>query len=108
MGQPEQVTALDPLDIRTALAAVEFWRSAHRLSRVPVPPALDRAADNLTTLMAVNGQCQNASQQDWLTTDQIAERLRCSVRTARRVAAEVGKKVGRQWMAPAEALPSED
>jgi hypothetical protein len=102
------MTGLDPLDIRTALRAVDFWRSAHRLSRLPVPPALDRAADNLTALVAVNGQCQNGSQQDWLTTDQIAERLRCSERTARRIAAEVGKKVGRQWMAPAEALPSED
>jgi hypothetical protein len=32
--------------------------------------------------------------------------LRCSERTARRIAAEVGKKIGRQWMAPADALPT--
>ena len=99
-------SGLDLADIRTALAAVEFWRSVHRFSRLPVPPALDRAADNLTALMAVNGQSDNTSQQDWLTTDQIAERLRCSERTARRIAAEVGKKIGRQWMAPADALPT--
>lgn len=101
-------SALDLLDIRAALAALRFHRRAHEESRLSVPPALDRAADNLQALMAVNGQSDNTSRQDWLTTDQIAERLQCSERTARRIAAEVGKKIGRQWMAPADALPTED
>jgi AraC-like DNA-binding protein len=99
-------TNWDHLDIRTALAALRFYRRAHEESRLPIPPALDRVADNLTALMAVNGQSDNTSQQDWLTTDQIAERLHCSERTARRKAAEVGKKIRRQWMAPADALPT--
>jgi hypothetical protein len=101
-------SGLDLADIRTALAAVEFWRSVHRCSRLPVPQALDRVTERLKALMAVNGQGSVVPQQEWLTTDQIAERLRCSERTARRIAAEVGKKVGRQWMAPADALPMED
>ena len=100
------MNGLDQLDIRTVLAALRFHRHAYEESRLQVPPALDRAADNLTALMAVNGQSDNTSQQDWLTTDQIAERLQCSERTARRIAAEVGKKIGRQWMAPADALPT--
>jgi hypothetical protein len=97
----------DQLDIRVALAALRFHRHAYEESRLQVPPALDRATDSLTALMAANGQCCNTSQQDWLTTDQIAERLQCSARTARRIAAEVGKKIGRQWMAPADALPED-
>ena len=98
----------DQLDIRVALAALRFHRHAYEESRLQVPPALDRATDSLTALMTANGQGSVAPQPEWLTTDQIAERLRCSERTARRIAAEVGKKIGRQWMAPADALPTED
>jgi AraC-like DNA-binding protein len=110
LPQPVRVSApmstRSELDWKLLVAAVEFYRSAHRLSHLPIPPALDRAAANLQTLMAANGQGSVAPQQEWLTTDQIAERLHCSERTARRKAAEVGKKIRRQWMAPADALPT--
>lgn len=98
--------ALDRSDLKTVLAALQFYRRIHEEARLPVPPALDRAAADLQTMLTANGQGSVAPQQEWLTTDQIAERLQCSERTARRKAAQVGKKIGRQWMAPADALPT--
>ncbi len=96
------MTALDPLDIRTALAAVEFWRSAHRLSRLPVPPALDRAAANLQ--VAFNRQEDVVPQPDWLTTTEVADRMHCSANTALRTARRLGRRVGRIWLTPADAI----
>lgn len=95
---------LDPLDVRTALAALHMYRSVHEKSHLPVPPAVDRVTANLQTLLTVNGQSDSTSAQDWLTTEQIAERLQCSERTARRIARRVGHRVGRQWLTPADAI----
>lgn len=99
---------LDRADIRTAMAAVKFWKRVHEFSNVAVPPAADRLLERLEALMAANGQESVVSEQQWLTTDQIAERMQCSERTARRIAARVGKRIGRQWLAPPDALPTED
>ena len=100
---------LDRADIRTALTAVEFWRSVHRFSRVPVPPALDRVADNLLQAMvAFKRQEDVVPQEQWLTTAEVADRMQCSASTALRLARRHGHRVGRQWFTPATALPMED
>ncbi len=110
------MTGLEPLDIRTALAAVEFWRSAHRLSRLPVPPALDRTAANLLQLanaarvrdleavVAFKRQEDVVPQPQWLTTDQVADRMGCSLSSALRLARRLGHRVGRIWLTPADAI----
>jgi hypothetical protein len=94
-------------DIRTALAAVEFWRSAHRLSQLPVPPALDRTAANLQAMAALKRQEGVVPQPQWLTTAEVAERMQCSTNTALRTARRLGHRVGRQWLTPADALPED-
>jgi hypothetical protein len=103
-----EVTDLDQLDLRTALAVVEFFRRAHVLSKRPVPPTVTQLSERLTSLLAEGGQETVVYQQDWLTTRQVSARLRCSQRTARRIAAQVGRKAGQQWLIPAEAIPEEE
>ena len=102
------MTALDPLDLRTALRAVGFWRSAHRFSRVPVPPAADRLAANLeAALVAFERQQDVVPQPQWLTTAEVADRMQCSANTALRLARRVGHRVGRIWLTPDTALPED-
>ena len=98
------MTGLDPLDLRTALRAVEFWRSAHRISRLPIPPAADRLAERLTTMMSANGQGAVAPQPHWISTTELATRRRISQRQARRIAKRIGQKVGGRWWIPEENL----
>ena len=93
---------LDKPDIRTALAAVEFWRSVYRFSRVPVPPTVDRLAERLTTMMSANGREAVAPQPHWITTEELATRRRISQRQARRIAKRIGQKVGGRWWIPEE------
>lgn len=99
---------LDPLDIRTALAALRFYRRVHEEAHLPIPPALDRVADNLKTLVAFKRQEDVVPQEQWLTTTEVAARMRCSANTALRLARLHGHRVGRQWFTPATALPMED
>jgi AraC-like DNA-binding protein len=98
---------LDDIDVRMALVAASYYRRAHILCKRPVPAAADRLINHLTHL-AVNGQANGVAQPHWLSTKQVAQRLGCSDRTARRIAARVGRRIGRQWVVPADALPSEE
>jgi hypothetical protein len=89
-----------------ALAAVSYYRRAFVLSRRPVPPAADALVEHLEqALMSASGQESVASQADWLSTRQAARLLGCSERTARRMAARIGRRAGRDWIIPADALP---
>jgi hypothetical protein len=90
------------------LVALEYYRRAHLLSKRPIPPAADRLAEHLERALSAGGQEPVAAQPDWLSTRQAAGRLRCSDRTARRIAERLGRKVGREWLIPADALPEED
>jgi hypothetical protein len=99
---------LDALDIRMVLAAMEFYRRSHTLAKRPCPPAVDRLTERLTSMLAEDGQGSVAPQQQWLTTRQVSARLRCSQRTARRIAAQVGRKPGHEWLIPADAIPEEE
>jgi excisionase family DNA binding protein len=97
---------LDDTDIRMALVAASYYRRAHILCKRPVPAAADRLINHLTHL-AANGQDSVAAQPHWLTTRQAAELLGCSDRTARRIAARVGRRVGREWLIPVDAISEE-
>ncbi len=99
---------LDNNDLRTARTAVAFYRRAYVMHKRPVPPAVTALAQHLTSMLAEGGQETVVPQQEWLTTRQVATRLRCSQRTARRIAAQVGRKAGHQWLIPADAVPEED
>ncbi len=96
------MTDLDPTDVRTVLAALRFYRRAHEWSRLPVPPALDRVADNLQ--VAFKRQESVVPQQQWLTTAEVADRMQCSASTALRTARRLGHRVGRIWLTPADAI----
>ena len=98
---------LDPSDIRTVLAALQFHRRAHEWSRLPVPPALDRVAANLESMLAFKRQDEVVPQEELLTTTEVAARMRCSANTALRLARRHGHRVGRQWLTPADALPED-
>jgi hypothetical protein len=91
-----------------ALAAVSYYRRAHILGKRPIPPAADSLADHLEQALSVSGQEPVAAQPDWLSTRQAARLLGCSDRTARRIAVRVGRRVGRDWLIPADALPREE
>jgi hypothetical protein len=100
---------LDSTDIRMALAATHYYRRAFVLLKRPVPPAADRLVDHLQqALVAANGQETAAAQPHWYSTRQVAQLLGISDRTARRLAKQIGQRVGRAWIIPADALPSED
>jgi hypothetical protein len=97
---------LDRADLRMALAAVSYYRRAHILAKRPVPTAADALAEHLEqALMSASGQDDVAAQPEWLSTGQVARLLGCSERTARRIAARIGSRVGRDWVISADALP---
>jgi AraC-like DNA-binding protein len=97
---------LTSADLRMALAAVSYYRRAHILSRRPVPPAADALVEHLEqALMSASGQESVAPQAEWLSTGQVARRLGCSERTARRMAPLIGRRAGRDWVISADALP---
>ncbi|MGO9098864.1 MAG: helix-turn-helix domain-containing protein [Mycobacterium sp.] len=97
------------MDLKMAIVAVAYYRRAHILSKRPVPPSADRLADHLQqTLLSANGQEMPAAQTHWLSTRQAARLLGCSDRTARRIAARVGRRIGRDWLIPADAIREED
>jgi hypothetical protein len=56
----------------------------------------DRAPE--TPPSSVNGTSAEQPVKLLLTTQDLADRMGCSVRYARRVAARIGTKVGRQWL----------
>ncbi|KLO29522.1 hypothetical protein [Mycobacterium haemophilum] len=99
---------LDRADLKMALAAVAYYRRAHILSKRPIPPAADRLAAHLEQALSACGQEDVARQSDWLSTEQLAQRLNCSTRTARRIATRIGRRAGRDWLVPADALTQEE
>jgi hypothetical protein len=102
---------LDPIDLKTALSVVGYYRRAHELSKRPVPPAADRLAANLEALdalMSSVGHEPVVAQPHWLTTAEVAARLNISQRHARRIAVRIGQRIGHQLVVPADALPTEE
>jgi hypothetical protein len=103
-------TGLDRTDLEMARVALSYYRRAHILSRRAVPPAADRLADRLDLALSVSasGQEDVAAQIEWLSTRQVAQRLNCCERTAQRLAERVGRRFGRDWFIPADALPEQE
>lgn len=99
---------LDKTDLRMALVAVSYYRHAYILAKRPVPAAADRLVGRLETALAASGQEPVAVQPHWLSTRQLADRLRCSDRTARRIAARHGHRLGRDWLIPADAVTGDE
>ena len=98
---------LDATDLRMARVAVQFYIRAHVLSKCEVPPAADRLAGHLEQAVSDIGQQCGVPSQQWLTTQQVAERLGCSQRAAQRIATKCGTRFGRQLLTPADALPED-
>ena len=99
---------LDRTDLKMALAAVSYYQRAHILSRRPVPPAADRLKEHLEEALSARRQEPVVPQQQWLSTKEIAERRRCSQKTAQRLARRIGHQIGRDWFVLADALPQEE
>ena len=103
-ARPAERMILDPTDLAMARVAVEYYRRAHLLSKREIPPAADRLAAHLASAMAVDGHDSKTSASRWLTTRQIAKRLGCSQRHARRIAERHGTRIGRQWLTREEDI----
>lgn len=99
---------LDRTDLHMARVAVAWYVRAHHLHRRPVPAAAYRLTDHLEEALSADGPDPVAPQPHWLTTAQAATRLGCSTRHARRIAQKVGRRIGRQWLIPADAVPEEE
>lgn len=95
---------LDDLD-HHAIAVALLWIQRHReLHRQPPSPSIERALGHLTCAMAANGQPAQHHPREWLTTSEVAQRVGCSKRTARRIAARHGTRHGHIWLTPADRL----
>ena len=99
---------LDATDLKMVRVALCYYVRAHELSKRPVPPAAARLAKNLEVALAVNGTEVVVPQAQLLTTTETAARLQCCERTARNIAKRVGRKSGRQWFIPLDALSTEE
>jgi len=110
MHAPEHPASevLDRIDLRMARVAINYFVAVHREMKKAVPPAAIRLAEHLDDALASRGQDAVPSRPDFLTTKQVAERLGCSHRTARRIAQTIGHRVGRDWLINPESLPEQD
>lgn len=98
---------IDRVDLETFRVALLWIRRHRELHRQPPSAAIDRALaalDHLTCALAANGQAPQPDTGNWLTTAEVAERMGCSQRQARRIAADLGTRIGRQWLIPADRL----
>jgi hypothetical protein len=98
---------LDAVDLRTALVGLLWIRRHRELHRQPPSPSIERALEHLACALAANGQAPQPTSRELLTTAEVAKRLGCSQRTARRIAARYGTRHGRQWLTPADRLPED-
>jgi hypothetical protein len=102
---------LDRADLKMALVAVSWYRRAFVLAKRPIPRAADRLADHLHQALtelaetASRGHVLEGAPQEWVSTREAAQQLGCTQRHARRIAARLGHRVGRDWVIPTDALP---
>ena len=99
---------LDDTDLKMVRVALCYYVRAHELSTRPVPPAAARLAAHLEHAVADDGHTSVVPQPQWLSTAEAAARTGQSQRTVRRIAQRCGRKIGRTWLIPADALPTED
>jgi hypothetical protein len=99
---------LDATDLKTARAAVAYYMRGHQLVHKPIPPAAVRLAAHLEQAMSANGLDSVVPQPHWITTTEAARQLGCTPRHARRIAQQIGHRIGRQWLIDPDALPEDD
>jgi hypothetical protein len=99
---------LDSTDLKMVRVALCYYVRAHELSKRAVPPAAARLAAHLEIAVADDGHTSVVPQPQWITTAEAAARLGRSPRTVRRIAQRCGRKIGRTWFIPLDALPTED
>ena len=98
---------LDRTDLETCRVGLLWIRRHRELHRQPASLAIQRAIERLdeTLAMSASGPEDEAAQQNWITTRLYAERWGCTTRHARRIAPLLGgRKDGRDWLIPEEAL----
>ena len=91
--------------LAAALQAVRIAARQRALNGVSAAADYGALAEAFTSALAASGRETSASEPEWLSTRQAAVILGCSERSARRIATQVGRRVGRQWLIPANALP---
>ena len=95
---------LDDTGLRACVQGLLWIRRHRELHRQPPSPAIERALTHLTSTMAANGQAAQPNPRELLTTAEVAKRVGCSKRQARRIAARIGTRHGHQWLTPADRL----
>ena len=95
---------LDRAELQMALVALAYYQRAHLIMGRPIPAEADHLEQRLRTLMSADGPKNDVRLEKLITTGQIAQRLNISQRHARRIATKVGRRVGRQWLTPEDAL----
>jgi hypothetical protein len=58
----------------------------------------------VTSTLASGGHSRGSDPQQWLSTREIAKRLGCSTRQARRIAQKIGRQIGTDWFVSEESL----
>jgi hypothetical protein len=102
------VVVLSGPSLAAALQAVRIAARQRGLNGVRPSADWGQLVEAFTTALSADGREPVAAQQEWVSTRQAATILGCSERQARRIAAQVGHRVGRQWLIPKDALPEED
>lgn len=102
------VVNLDRTDLAMAFVAVKYYMRGHTLERRTPDLAAYRLAHHLEQMLSVDGHDSAGVQDNWLTVKQTAQRTGRSERHTRRLAQRIGRKVGRQWLIPADALPGKE
>ena len=98
---------IDRTDVETCRIGLLWIRRHRELHRQPASAAIDRALaalDRVTSAMSVDGQNPFVAQQEWITTGEAARRTGYTERHIRRLAPQIGQKVGRVWAIRADAL----
>jgi excisionase family DNA binding protein len=94
---------LDVTDLRNCRVGLHWIQSFRATHGQPPHPAYARALAALDAALASspNGTEPVAAEDNWLTTEQVAEQLGCSTRYVRRIAEQLGAtKPGREWRYP--------
>ncbi len=99
---------LDRTDLAMAFVAVKYYMRGHTLERRTPDLAAYRLAHHLEQLLvSVDGHDSVGVQPHWITVKQLAHRTGRSERHARRIAQQVGVKVGRQWLVDPDAVEND-
>lgn len=97
---------LDDTDRKMAVVATQYFIRAHTLIHQPVPAAAYRLLGRLTS---ASGPEPAAPQPQWVTTADAARITGYSARHIRRIAPLIGgRRIGRAWAIPTDALADED